>query len=86
MRDRYKLFVLKDSKSNSYGMPITSISKGTILRDIQDELQKGQAIFAKHPQDFTLFEIGEYDVDNGVVQMHEVKECVGLVSDFLVNQ
>lgn len=85
MRDSQKIFVLKDAKSGSYGAPILSVSRGTIIRDLQDELKRGQAVFARHPQDFTLFEVGEYDVENGIITQYDAKECVGLMSDFVIN-
>lgn len=78
-----KLFVLKDAKSTSYGMPITAQTTGVFIRDIiQYELQRGQAVFARHPEDFSIFEIGEYDPTTGNLELYENKNCLGLVSDF----
>jgi len=77
-----KLFVLKDDKSTSYGAIITSPTTGMFLRDIQEGLQEGRAVWAKHPQDFSIFEVGEYDPTQGNVYMHESKKCLGLVQDF----
>lgn len=77
-----KLFLLKDEKSTSYGFPLSRETRGMFLRDIQEELKRGQALFAKHPQDFSIFEIGEYDALTGEVKLYESKNCLGLVSDF----
>lgn len=81
--EKHKLYVLKDDKSTSYGAPITFPTRGMFIRNfIQEELMRGQAIFAKHPQDFSVFEIGEYDPRSGNIDMYESKTCLGLVQDF----
>jgi len=77
-----KVFVFKDSKSITYGPPFTEENRGRVIRSIQEQLPQQQAVWAKHPQDFTLFEIGEYDPRTGVVEMYETKEAIGLVQDF----
>ena len=57
---------------------------GMFIRDVQEELSKGSAVWAKHPQDFSIFEVGEYDPYVGQVFLHESKKCLGLVQDFKV--
>ena len=82
-QEKYKIFVFKDDKSASYGMPITQPTRGIFIRDIvQEEIRRGQSVFARHPQDFSIFEIGEYDPQTGNVHLYETKNCLGLVSDF----
>lgn len=76
-----KLYAIKDSKSNSYGPPMCFGTRGLFLRFISEELQRGQCVWAKHPQDFNMFEVGDYDVDSGSIQIYETKESLGLISD-----
>lgn len=78
----HKVFVLKDTKSASYGPPFTMETKGLAIRMIEDGVSSGQPVWAKHPQDFSLFEIGEYNPDTAEVKMYETKNCIGLVQDF----
>lgn len=80
-----KIFCFKDEKSDSYGPLMTVENQGIFLRQVQEELPKGQAIWAKHPHDFSIFELGEYDVYSGKIVLHETKKCIGLVLDFKVN-
>lgn len=80
--DTLKVFLFKDSKSSSYGPPFIDENRGKVIRQIQEDLQRGQAVWAKHPQDFTLFEIGDFDPRTGNVIMHESKVAIGLVQDF----
>lgn len=80
--NKAKMYLLKDEKSNSYGYPFTAKTRGLCIRDIQDELAGGQRIWAKHPQDFSLFEIGDYDELTGQIELYETKNCLGLLQDF----
>lgn len=79
---KHKVFLFKDDKSSTYGPPFVDENRGKVIRQVQEEMQRGQAVWAKHPQDFTLFEIGEFDIRTGNVEMYETKKCVGLVQDF----
>lgn len=81
----HKVFLLKDDKSTSYGPPATAPTRGMFLRDIQEGLQEGKAVWARHPQDFSLFEIGEFDPRSGTIHLYESKNCLGLVQDFKTN-
>lgn len=82
-KDRYKLFVMKDEKSASWGAPITFPTRGMFVRDfIQENLARGESVYAKHPQDFAVYEVGEYDPFTGEIHLHENKHCLGLVQDF----
>lgn len=80
-----KLFAIKDAKSEAYGPIITYKTQGLFLREISEAIAQGQTVWAKHPQDFTLYELGEYDADTGDVHMYEEKKALGLVADFKTN-
>lgn len=75
------VFALRDSKSESYGMPVVYKSSGLMIRDLTDQVAQGQSIIAKHPQDFGLFHIGTYDPSTAVFTSLEQINCLGLVSD-----
>ena len=79
---KHKVFLFKDEKSNTYGYPIVAQTRGMFVRDVQDELAKGQAVWARHAQDFAIYEIGEYDIAKGDICLYENKNCLGLVQDF----
>lgn len=78
----HKLFLLKDDKSTTYGPPISSPTRGMFIRDLQEGLNEGRMVWAKHPQDFSVFEIGQFDPRLGNITLYESKNCLGLVQDF----
>jgi len=83
-RPKHKIFCFKDEKSESYGPPMTEETQGIFIRKVQDALTEKQAIWAKHPHDFAIFELGNYDAQFGTIELHENKKCLGLVQDFKV--
>jgi len=78
----HKIFCFKDDKSQTYGPPFCTETKGALIREVQTALKSGQAIWAKHPQDFAIYEIGDYNPLTGTVSPHAQLNCLGLVQDF----
>lgn len=72
-----KLFVIYDVKSETYTAPRVEPSRETGLRNFADGINdaQGGVLFA-HPEDFTLFEIGTYDLRTGDIVIHEAKVAV----------
>lgn len=60
-------FAVHDAASGLYGTPMFLISKGLALRSFSDECNNPQSIINKHAGDYTLFQIGEYDEESGVM-------------------
>lgn len=76
-------FTIYDSKAEAYLSPFFMQSKGQALRAFQDAAQDKETQFAKHPSDFTLFEIGEYDDSTGIFTQYENKTSLGLAIEFI---
>jgi len=72
-----KVYSVYDSAVAAYGHPMNFVNRGAALRWFTDELANPQSMFARHPKDFTLFELGEYDDQNGVFTNNETKISVG---------
>ena len=81
-QELHKILCFKDSKSNTYGPPFTVQTLAMFVRDLGEELVRGQAAWAKHPNDFSIFELGEYDVRTGSIRLHDSKNLLGLVNDY----
>ena len=72
-----KVYSVFDSAVGSYGHPMNFLTRGQALRWFGDEVQNPNSQFAKHPKDFTLFELGEYDDTTGVTTNYEAKVALG---------
>jgi len=62
---KLKIFSIYDSKAEAYKQPFFMLTKGEALRGVMQLLEDNNHLFSKHPGDFTLFELGEYDDNNG---------------------
>lgn len=67
---KLKVFAIHDAKAEAYLQPFFMANKGSAIRAITDIVTKPDHQFAKYPEDFTLFELGEYDDSNGQMLPH----------------
>lgn len=58
---RLKCFSVYDSKIGAFATPFAMKSKGEALRGWMDVVNDKNTAFNKHPEDYTLFELGEWD-------------------------
>lgn len=59
IKQAYSVF---DSKSETFTPPTYGITEAEVVRGFSDLLQQDNAM-SRHPEDFTLFHIGEYEDD-----------------------
>lgn len=71
-----KLYVLYDVKSETYTAPTLNPARGQALRSFSDAVNDGKSILSQHPEDFTLFEVADYDTKTGVISVYETKIAV----------
>ncbi len=67
------IYTIYDKKSATYLPPFTENTDGTAIRQIQDMVAGGQALFARHPEDFTLVNLGHFDDEKGEVTPGNLK-------------
>jgi len=60
-----KVFSVYDAKIGSYSTPFIQQTVGQALRAWIDVCNDKTTMFYKHPEDYTLFEIAEYDDETG---------------------
>ena len=71
-----KLYVLHDSKSETYTAPTVNPARGQAIRSFSDAVNEGKGVLSDHPEDFTLFEIGDYDELKGEITLYPAKQSV----------
>lgn len=68
-----KAFSVFDRKSESFQRPFFMPSKGAALRAVADEVNRKSDennMLAKHPMDFALYAVGEFNEQNGDFNGH----------------
>lgn len=78
-----KMFVIFDVKAEAYLPPFFMTATGLAIRTFSDMACDKNHQVGQHPEDYTLFEIGEYDQSNGSVQMLDAKRPLGTALEYV---
>lgn len=79
-----RIFSCYDSKAEAYLNPFLLRSRGEALRSFENVVNTpdNNSWIYKNPEDYTLFEIGEFDERTGVIKAYEAKVSLGSGNDF----
>ena len=62
---RYKVVSVRDRAVATFGQPIFCSAIGQAVRSFGDEIKNTSSPFNKHPEDYDLYYLGEFDDDTG---------------------
>lgn len=77
---RYKIVAVRDRAADVFAQPFFVASIGVAIRSFTDEVNRKDENngFYKHPEDFDLYLMGEYDDSDGSFECMQPKQiCVG---------
>jgi len=79
-----QIFAIYDSKAESYLQPFFSQTRGSAIRAFTDSVNDttGESQFAKHPEDYTLFHLGEFDDQNAKLTENATPISLGVAIEF----
>lgn len=80
---KHALFSVFDEKAAAYLPPFTFAQKGQAIRAFTDTLADENSQIAKHPEDYTLFELGAYDDATGLIDPHPTPQVIGKAIEFM---
>ena len=71
---------VKDRAADAYGRPMFVPSTGVAIRSFSDEINRDNAEnqLYNHPDDFDLYELGEFDDNTGLFSLHEQPKLLSL--------
>lgn len=75
-----KMFSLKDHKISSFDAPHAEVHVHNCIRGLQAALAAGPSNLSKYPEDFTLYYVGMFDSDTGMITPTNTPEHVVDVS------
>lgn len=78
-----KIFSVFDSAVGAYASPMFLHSRAQAVRAFTDAIADPSTNICKHPQDFTLFYLGEYDDQIGRFDSLPSPESCGVASEYL---
>lgn len=78
----YKIFTVFDSKVGAYLQPFFMRSRGEAIRAYTDLCNDGKSEFTKYPEDYTLFELGEFSDMDAKFHMYDAPHSLGVALEF----
>lgn len=81
-----KIFTVFDSKAEAYLPPFFLGSTGLAIRSFTDTVNGTDNNIAQHPEDYTLFELGEYDDANAIINQYSTPKSLGVAIEFKTQQ
>lgn len=81
-RRRLKVFAVLDMKMGRFMSPFTTVNAGVACRMFSDSFGP-DSVVTKHPEDFALYELGEFDEETGYLQAHVAPTNLGLAVQFM---
>jgi hypothetical protein len=82
---KYKIFSVYDHKGLVYGVPFFKNTNLAAIRDFGDAVQDQQTTLNRHPEDYQLFEIGEYDDNTAEIINQIPPKLMASASEFKKN-
>lgn len=80
---KLKIFAVYDSKAEAYARPFFDQATGAAVRSFAEIANDKNHPIGKHPGDYTLFEIGEYNDQNGEIKNNDANVALGAAIEFL---
>jgi hypothetical protein len=77
-----KIYSVYDVKAKTWAQPFTCPTRGQALRSWDTVANDKESEISKYPEDFHLFEVGEFDIENGRVVPYQTSESLGLAIQF----
>ena len=81
-----KVFSIWDEKVKAFRFPFFAQSTGQAIRMFMEASNDLKTEIGKYPQDFTLFEHGEFDDESGSLFQEKTPVSLGLALVFVENK
>lgn len=83
---KLQIFSIYDEKAAVFSPPHCMAHRGQILRAFSDLVQDPQTSINKHPGDYKLYALGEYDDCSGKLTSFDSPEFLAHATDYLAER
>lgn len=70
------IYAVYDSVSETYSPMNLHYTRGEAIRSFEMAVQSPESMISKHPSQYTLFELGEYDLVSGEITVYDSQVSV----------
>lgn len=81
-----KCFSIYDCKADVFNVPFFALSAGVASRMVCDLVSDDRSTIHAHPEDFTLYEIGDFNEKPGLVVSYDKPNFICTASEFVINR
>lgn len=67
---KMKMFAIHDSKAEAFNVPFTLPNEALAVREFTALVNSPDSQIGQFPEDYTLFQVGEYDTQSGKIESH----------------
>lgn len=61
------IVAVHDRQLDTYMRPFVAQTPGQAIRSFRDEVNRPESELNKHPEDYSLYKVGEWKAENGIV-------------------
>lgn len=79
----HRMYTVYDSKAEFYSKPFYARSNGEALRQFQAAANDPQNNIGLYPEDYALFEMGEFDELSGEINLQDAYRSLGRAIDYV---
>lgn len=76
------IFSVYDMKSKVFSIPFFSVNQATALRDFERACRDVNSDLNAFPNDFSLYELGSFDDNTGLISTHTQPDYLALAAQF----
>lgn len=81
---KLQIFSVYDHKSQAYGTPFFKLTVQAAIRDFGDASQDTTTSINRHPEDYQLFHIGEYDDSDAIIKSFIPPNLLSTATEFKI--
>lgn len=82
---KLKIYAIYDSKVEAFMQPFFMQSKGAAIRAFTDLANDPSTTVGKHPEDYTLFELSDWDDSSAKFDPLSTPQSIGVGVEFVRN-
>jgi len=79
------MFAILDGKSGIYNQPWSAVSTGVALRMFSDIVNDPKTAISRHPEDYTICELGSFDDNTGTFEGLVSPKPLGNAASYIVH-
>jgi len=81
-----KIFAIYDSKAVSYMTPFFAVNQGLAIRNFAHLARDPNSYVSSFPGDFTLFELGQIDLESGIMTQLDHAQNLGTAAAYILKE